>query len=147
MTVSDALRNVTRLGLDTPPVIYFAEEHPVYFPVCRAVFQAISSGEIHAATSAVTLTETLVKSIRLADAAAIAIYRQILGNPLLPLTDVTRLQADNAADLRARYNLKMADALQISCAMTAGCDAFLTGDKDLRRVAEIHVLVLDDLTT
>jgi predicted nucleic acid-binding protein len=53
--------------------------------------------------------------------------------------------AARAAELRARYRLKLADALQLALALQAGCEAFLTNDLALRRVAELRVLVLDDL--
>jgi predicted nucleic acid-binding protein len=60
----------------------------------------------------------------------------------LPI-DVTT--ATSAADLRARYNLRTPDALQIATAITAGCNAFLTNDAALQRVSELRVLVLDQL--
>ena len=34
----------------------------------------------------------------------------------------------------------------LTAALDAGCNAFLTGDKDLWHITEIGVLVLDDLT-
>jgi len=53
--------------------------------------------------------------------------------------------AQQAADLRARYNLSLPDALQLATAITAGCDAFLTNAQLLKRVTEIDVIVLDEL--
>jgi len=53
--------------------------------------------------------------------------------------------AASAADLRARYNLRTPDALQVATALAAGCDAFLTNDSDMQRVSELRVLVLDQL--
>ena len=51
-----------------------------------------------------------------------------------------------AADLRARYNLSLPDALQVASAIDAGCDAFLTNDTQLKRITQLKVLVLDELT-
>ncbi len=48
-------------------------------------------------------------------------------------------------DLRARYGVTLADALQLACALTAGCDVFLTNDERLRRVSEISVLLVSEL--
>lgn len=146
-SVSDALAGVTRLGMDTAPFIYFVEAHPPYFPTCEGVFQQIVSGSITAYTSLVTLTETLPLPLRNGDAVLEAVYR----NLLLSTTGITALPLDQsiallAADLRARYGLKTPDALQVATAITAGCEAFLTGDKGLRRVTELRILVLDDLT-
>jgi predicted nucleic acid-binding protein len=41
--------------------------------------------------------------------------------------------------------MKTPDALQIAVACQAGCEAFLTNDRALRRVTDINVLVLADL--
>lgn len=54
--------------------------------------------------------------------------------------------AEQAADLRARYNLRTPDAVQIATAIDTGCDAFLTNDIALKRVTEICVIVLSELT-
>jgi predicted nucleic acid-binding protein len=53
--------------------------------------------------------------------------------------------AERAARLRATHRLKTPDALQVAVASQAGCEAFLTNDRALRRVTEINVLVLADL--
>lgn len=57
----------------------------------------------------------------------------------VPTTDVI---ADQSAQLRAKYNLGFADALQIATAINAKCDAFLTNDTKLQRVSELQVVVL-----
>jgi predicted nucleic acid-binding protein len=53
--------------------------------------------------------------------------------------------AEVAADLRARYNLRTPDALQLATAIKAGCDAFLTNDATLKKVTELKILVLSEL--
>jgi len=35
--------------------------------------------------------------------------------------------------------------MQIAMAISANCEAFLTNDKNLRRVNEVQVLIIDDL--
>lgn len=59
--------------------------------------------------------------------------------------DVTSTIAENAARLRAKYNLRTPDALHVATALQTNCNAFLTNDLGLKRVNEIVVLVLDDL--
>ncbi len=54
--------------------------------------------------------------------------------------------AIRAADLRARYNIRLPDALQLARDIDAGCDAFLTNDTQFKRITELKVLVLDELT-
>jgi predicted nucleic acid-binding protein len=53
--------------------------------------------------------------------------------------------ARQAAQLRAVHNLALADALQIATALNQGCQMFLTNDKQLARVTEIRVVVLEEL--
>ena len=51
-----------------------------------------------------------------------------------------------AADFRARYNITLPDALQIASALAAGSQAFLTNDGTLKRVTELNVLLLDEVS-
>ena len=53
--------------------------------------------------------------------------------------------AQRGADLRARYNLSLADAFQVAAALNVGCDAMLTNDVALRRVNEIPILIVGEL--
>jgi predicted nucleic acid-binding protein len=53
--------------------------------------------------------------------------------------------AELAADLRARYNLRTPNALQVAAAIVRRCEVFLTNDARLKRVAEIRVLTLEEL--
>jgi predicted nucleic acid-binding protein len=67
---------------------------------------------------------------------------------ILAYVDAGTIQAFSSTvtlRLRATYNLKTPDALQVAAALHAGCDIFLTNDFGIKRVKEIHVLVLDDL--
>ena len=50
-----------------------------------------------------------------------------------------------AASLRAQYNLRLPDSLQMAAAIVNGCDGFLTNDARLVRVAETRVIVVDEL--
>ena len=52
---------------------------------------------------------------------------------------------DRAAELRARYRLRLPDAIQLAVALNAGCQAFLTNDRDLQRVTAVRILSLEDL--
>jgi predicted nucleic acid-binding protein len=52
---------------------------------------------------------------------------------------------EGAARLRAKYNLRLPDALQMAAAISSGCDAFLTNNAQLERVTESKVLVIDAL--
>jgi predicted nucleic acid-binding protein len=147
MKLSDALQGVAVLGMDTSPFIYFVEKHPVYYPVCRAVFAAVTVGRLVMDTSTATLTETLVLPMRQAQQALVDEYKELLletdGINTLPFSAAI---AELAAGLRARYNLRTPDAMQLATSINSGCDAFLTNDTKLECVTEINVLVVLQLT-
>lgn len=59
--------------------------------------------------------------------------------------EVTRNVVELAVSLRAKYNLRMLDALHVASAVANGASHFLTNDDGLRRVAEVSVVVISDL--
>ncbi len=63
-TLAEALTGVTRLGLDTAPIIYFVEEHPRYYLRVSRAFQAVAGGRIVGITSMLTVAEVLVQPLR-----------------------------------------------------------------------------------
>ena len=65
MKVADALRGVSRIFLDTAPVIYFVERAPLHFDRVGPVFDLIDVGSVAAVTSPITLAECLVVPCRL----------------------------------------------------------------------------------
>jgi predicted nucleic acid-binding protein len=144
--LNDALVAVTRLACDTAPIIYFIEAHPQYDPLVANVFQRIANGAITGLTSALTLTEVLIQPLRQGNAILQREYRDLLLHSAnFQTLAITPGIAERGAELRARYNLRTPDALQVATSLIAGCEAFLTNDRGLQRVTEVRVLVLDDL--
>ncbi len=66
------------VGLDTSPLIYFMERHPLYFPLVEPFFAAVARGEIHVVTSTLTLTEVLVHPYRHGNATLARVYSDSL---------------------------------------------------------------------
>lgn len=146
MKISDALAGISLLFLDTAPVIYLVEKNPAYFDRVAAIFQAIDGGQIGAATSPVTLAECLAHPLRLGlPSVRQAFVDAVVHGANTTFVEIGRQAGETAARLRADYNLRLPDALQLAAALTHGCDAFLTNDAQLKRVAELQVLVVDDL--
>jgi predicted nucleic acid-binding protein len=146
VTVTDALRGVTRLFLDTAPVIYFVERNPTYTTRVDQVFDRIDAGVLPAVTSPITLSECLVLPI----SQGLLQAQQDFADLVVSGANVTFVAigdaiARSAAELRAHYNLGLADAFQVATALAASCDALLTNDSTLRRVQELRIIVLDDL--
>jgi predicted nucleic acid-binding protein len=144
--ITHALRGVQRLGVETSPFIYLLENIPIYADKVQAVFDIVETTHILMCSSAITLTEALMKPIKAGDKALTEAYRQLLTRTnSIQLIAVTPILADKAAHLRAQYNLRTPDALHIATAIEARCDAFLTNDVRLGRVKELRVMVLDEL--
>ena len=62
------------------------------------------------------------------------------------MADVTREVARRAAQLRARYRVRPADALQAATALVHGATAFVTNDRLLERLSPVlDLVILDDL--
>ena len=147
LTVSEALSGVSRFGVDTAVFIYYVEADPARFDRCLAVFDTVAAGSAGVYTSVLTLTETLVHPLRSGNVPLADAYRNLLDHTNgVTSSAVDSHIAELAADLRSRYSLRTPDAIQIATAISAGCDAFLTNDAGLRRVADIRVVVLDDLS-
>lgn len=144
--LDEALLNVNFIGLDTSPFIYFVERNLLYVDLMREVFKRLTDGNFRAYSSVITLTEVLVQPLRQNNQTLADDYRDLLFNgvnfQLLPLTAAI---AERAAELRAKYNLRTRDALQIATALENGCDAFLCNDNTLKRVTELQILILDDI--
>jgi len=147
INLTDALKNVSTLAFDTAPIIYFVEANVNYDARVTAIFELVDSGIITGTTSVISLCEVLVHPIRNQNANLQKRYREILQNsPNFYTEQINSSIACTAAELRAKYNLRTPDALQIATALEDGCDAFLCNDKNLKRVAELKILILDELT-
>jgi predicted nucleic acid-binding protein len=72
-------------------------------------------------------------------------YRQIITpSPDLTVWEVGRDVIETAASLRARYRVRMLDAIHIASAVVHGADCFITNDEGLRRIQEVRILILAD---
>lgn len=146
MKLADALINTVYIGLDTSPFIYFVEQNPLYVDLMRELFKRITKGDFQSCSSVITLTEVLVQPLRQNNQTLATEYRDLLFNGAnFQLLQLTTFVAETAAELRAKYNLRTPDALQIATALENGCDAFLCNDKDLKKVTELKILILDEL--
>jgi predicted nucleic acid-binding protein len=141
-----ALRGITRIHLDSAPLIYFVERNPVYFGRMKAIMGRVRPNGLHLSFSVITVPEVLNKPIAQGDAKLQTLYRALLTQTRnVELHPLTLTIAEKAASLRARHNLRTPDAIQIATAIETECDAFLTNDKGFTRVADLRVLILDEL--
>jgi predicted nucleic acid-binding protein len=144
--LADALAGVTRIGLDTAPIIYLIEEHPVYLPLVAPLFEQIDAGILTAVTSTITIAEVSVMPLRLNRPDIQSQYLDLLLHSVnFETKPIDAALAQAGAALRARYTIRLPDALQLAAALEAGCEAFFTNDAALRRATEIRVIVVSEL--
>lgn len=146
-SISDRLADHTVIGLDTSIFIYHVEAHPRYWPLTQEVLNGVQAGRWNAITSTVTVMELTVRPWQLGRLAVAREYEALLVHfPNLMLVDVTRDVARRAAQLRARYRLRPADALQVATALLLDATAWVTNDHNLARLdPTLDVVILDDL--
>ncbi len=137
-----------KVGIDTAPIIYFVEAHPTYDSIVSGVFRQIAQGEIRGVTSVITLAEVLIHPLRRNAIDLHQRYRKLLLHSAnFETISITSDVAELGAMLRARYNIRLPDALQLAAAISMDCHFFLTNDKRLAKVTEITVKQLSSLET
>ncbi|PIS31695.1 PIN domain nuclease [Candidatus Saganbacteria bacterium CG08_land_8_20_14_0_20_45_16] len=134
------------IALDTMLFIYYFEAKHHFTPKIEQLLKKIEGGGIKGVTTVITLSEILVKpltegNIELADE-----YKNIINSfPNLYVLEINQQLAVLGANLKAKYNIKLPDALQMAGGLFGGAQAFVTNDKKLLKIEEIKVLTLDQL--
>jgi predicted nucleic acid-binding protein len=141
-----ALEKHKIIGLDTAPFIYFIEDVVPYADLLDPVFNLLESHALRAVTSTLTIAEILTKpfadkNFSLADEIKFAIN----SFASLSIVSVDEKLAEAAALLRARYTIRLPDALQVATAIQGEATLFLTNDKRVKKVDAVQVLVLSEL--
>jgi len=108
------------VGLDTMTLIYYIEEHPIYLKIVDPFFDALELGKCRAVTSMIALLEVLVHPIREGNTKLFQRYRDILFDAEgLTTVELSQPIAEEAARLRAIYNIRTPDAIQTATASFA----------------------------
>jgi predicted nucleic acid-binding protein len=145
-SLEQELSRHTVIGLDTSIFIYHLEAHPKYLPLSTVVLNGVQTGQWQGITSTVTLMEVTVKPWELERADVARQYEILLANfPNLGIKEVGRDVARLAAQLRAKYKIRPADALQVATAIVHQGTVWVSNDKRLKRLGPIiEVMILDD---
>ena len=146
MKLLSLLKGINSVAIDTAPFIYYIEEHKDYIGVIDSLFTQISQGNIIAFTSVITLIEVLAKPLEEDNKRLTNRYEDLLTNSKnLILTDIDRNISVESAKMRAKYIIKIPDAIQVASGLINGAKAFITNDNNLKKIKEIRVIVLDDV--
>jgi predicted nucleic acid-binding protein len=133
------------IGLDTAPFIYYIEEVTPYADLLDPVFGCLENHSLRAVTSAVTLAEILAKPFADKNFSLVdEIKFTIKSFAALSVVTIDERLAEAAALIRARYTVRLPDALQIAAAIHGEATLLLTNDKRVKKVDAIEILVLSD---
>ncbi len=107
-----------RIFLDTNPIIYLLDDHPVYAVLVeKFILQKKLSG-CRLYTSVITNAEFLCKPIANREYNKLDIYNQFIERLEFYVSPITETIAFQSAQLRAKYKgLKLPDALQLATAI------------------------------
>lgn len=132
--------------LDTAPLIYFIEGHSEFQNKLERLFKLNDEKYFKFVTSAITLIEILVKPLKEGNSKVVEEYKNIITNAEgIDIFDITTPISIMAAEIRAKYNIRTPDAIQIATAIVLNSDYFFTNDIRLKNISEIKVFTLQDL--
>jgi predicted nucleic acid-binding protein len=145
MGIESFLENNKRIALDTNVFISLFAQEPLGEKVVPLIDAAANQGRVELIASVLSFAECAVKPYRDGNWAALDKIKLMFQMPNLTVYPVDDIVAEEAARLRAVYNLKMPDAIHIATAIIRRADVFLTNDYQLASVKEIPVMKLEEL--
>ena len=120
-----------RFVVDSAPVIYLLEDHPILASRFVRVFERAEAGHYELVITTVTLAEVLTGPLRTGDESKADAYREALtSSPAWRVVDLTAEIAHRAARVRARTRLRFADAVQVATAIHTSSLGLVTHDRD-----------------
>ncbi len=135
----------TTIALDTAPLIYFFENISPYTKIISSLFEDSEKKKIRFICSTITISEIFVKPFKDNQKDTQKMLEHVLvKNPEISIVPVTISIALEASKIRANYNIRTPDAIQIATAKKYA-DFFITNDKKLERYPHLKIKVLDSL--
>jgi predicted nucleic acid-binding protein len=131
--------------LDANIFIYALEGYPDFQERMTVLLEAMDRQEIDALTSELTLAEVLVKPFRERNVAWQRTYQEVLQPSVsLKLLPVSRALFIAAAQIRAKFPIKLPDAIHAATAQQVSCGSFLTNDPGFKAVKDLPVVLLSE---
>lgn len=134
------------IGIDTSLFIYHLEANKKYIGLTQKIFSSLESAKWQGVTSTITLMEISVHPWRVGREDVARKYETLLMNfPDLEIVNIDRDVARIAAQLRARFEVRPPDALQVAASLVTGARGFLTNDRRLSGLQSLlDLIILDD---
>jgi predicted nucleic acid-binding protein len=125
--------------VDTAPWIYLLDGHRTLAGLFVGLFERAERGQLKLALSTITLAEVLTGPHRTGQMALAGRYEAALKRHTV--AELSASVAARAAALRARYRLKLPDAIQLASALELGAFALVTHDRDFSAVRDLPVMM------
>ena len=139
------MTDFNKVFLDTAPLIYFLDNDIQFCGKMREILECVLNSGKKLITSSVTCEEYLVYPYRTANQEKADVFFEFTDDCHIDIIPITIEIAKKAAAIRAQFpHFKGMDALQLAAAATAGCDIFLTNDKQLRQFSEIKCIIVEE---
>lgn len=139
------LGKLKKVGIDSMCFIYQFQAHPLFGPLVYNIFSLLEEHKLTGFTSVLTIAEILSYKKFQEDHQAFDEERQKFYQiPNLEIINVDSKLCEAAAILRAKYSLRLPDAVQITTAIFNYADAFITNDERLKKVKELPIIIMKD---
>lgn len=125
--------------VDSSPLIYLLDDHPVFAAQFAGLFEAYEQGALDIAISTIAVAEVLAGPFKHGQDALAKRYEKALG--CFEVVPVSQDIAVTAARLRAGSGLRLPDALQAATALEIGAVALVTHDRDFSRLTGLRVIL------
>ena len=133
------------LFLDACVLIYWMESVEPFYSELINNLQNLRCQypEAKFAVSRLSWLECRVKPLRDKDQFLLELYQQFFATNDLKIIELDAQVVDIATGLRAKYNVRTSDALQVASALAISDSVlFITGDIKLKRIQDLDVLCL-----
>ncbi|MCX7024614.1 MAG: PIN domain-containing protein [Spirochaetes bacterium] len=141
------LDGVSVVFVDTSCLVYLVEDAAGRGRAVSAVLALAKERGIRVVASVIAWTEALSRPLAAGDLELADDFRRLLSDSTtIVLEPVDVAIAEEAAALRVRHGLSLADALQLGTARVAGAGLVLTNDAAWRKIpGEARVALADEL--
>jgi len=131
------------IGLDSNIFSYQFHKHPIFGPIAKEIFDALSLNELHAVTSIITLIEVL--SVKAPLIKLKQLEKQFSETPNLTVFDVNHEIALEAAKIRRKYGFRLPDSIQLATVIHAKAKVFITNDSRLKSLKKLKIVLLSEI--
>ena len=126
--------------LDTNLFIYLIEENELYLEKVHNLLQFLDKNGYEVITSTLTLGEILTKPYKDERLDLVERYKEFFSD--MELVELNREIGSLFAEIRATYNIKTPDAVQLASAIYAKAELFVSNDDRLSRFESDRCQVL-----